>query len=104
MVEIKRMMETAESGVQYQYYPLVHVDGVVGLDKVVKGQGKVNSVNGRVGDVILTPSDLGLPNDIVLISKDEYQKLKQIISDYEAGKLGGSGVEFEKVEGDEVNG
>ncbi|EFM71614.1 hypothetical protein ACOMOA_000114 [Enterococcus faecalis] len=100
MVEIKRMMETAESGVQYQYYPLVHADGVVGLDKLLKGQGKVNSVNGFVGDVILTPSDLGLPNDLVLISKDEYQKLKQIIADYEAGKLGGSGVEFEKVEGD----
>ncbi|EJY7270376.1 hypothetical protein [Enterococcus faecalis] len=104
MVEIKRMMETAESGVQYQYYPLAHVDGVVGLDKVIKGQGKVNSVNGRVGDVILTPSDLGLPNDLVLISSEEYKKLKQIIADYEAGKLDGSGVEFEKVEGDEVNG
>ncbi len=50
--------------------------------------------------MILTPGDLGLPNDLVLISKDEYQKLKQIIADYEAGKLGGSGVEFEKVEGD----
>ena len=32
-----------------------------------------------------------------MISQQEYDKMLKIIADYEAGKLGGSGVEFEKV-------
>lgn len=36
-----------------------------------------------------------------MISQEEYEKFKLILADYEAGKLGGSGVEFEKVKGDE---
>ncbi|AMR95431.1 hypothetical protein A3777_07100 [Enterococcus faecalis] len=44
---------------------------------------------------------LDLPKDGVMISQEEYSKITQIIADYEAGKLGGSSVEFEKVKGDE---
>ena len=63
--------------------------------------GKVLSVNGKTGAVIITRADLDLPSDGIMISQQEYDKMLKIIADYEAGKLGGSGVEFEKVKGDE---
>lgn len=101
MIESKRMMETDEKGVKRQYFPMTHVSAIIGLSEIMGGQSMVSSVNGRTGPVIITRADLDLPKDGVMISQEEYAKITQIIADYEAGKLGGSSVEFEKVKGDE---
>ena len=101
MVKAKRMMETDENGVERQFYPITHASAVRGLEKIIAGQSKVLSVNGHTGAVIIKRADLDLPIDGIMISKQEYDKMLKIIADYEAGKLGGSGVEFEKVKGDE---
>ncbi|MCL4595467.1 hypothetical protein [Enterococcus faecalis] len=101
MVKVKRMMETDENGVQRQFHPITHASAVRGLEKIIAGQSKVLSVNGHTGAVIITRADLDLPIDGIMISKQEYDKILKIIADYEAGKLGGSSVEFEKVKGDE---
>ena len=55
----------------------------------------------RKTGAVITRADLDLPSDGIMISQQEYDKMLKIIADYEAGKLGGSGVEFEKVKGDE---
>ncbi|HBL3138709.1 TPA: hypothetical protein LQA23_000959, partial [Enterococcus faecium] len=60
MVKVKRMMETDESGVKRQFMPITHVSAVLGLEKMISGQSKVLSVNGKYGAVILTKADLGL--------------------------------------------
>ncbi|MCO5481075.1 hypothetical protein NG855_12350 [Enterococcus faecalis] len=105
MVDAKRMMETDENGIKRQFFPMTHVSAILGLSEIMNGQAKVLSVNGKTGSVIITRADLDLPNDGVMISQQEYDKMVKIIADYEAGKLGGSGVEFEKVKGDEeING
>ena len=62
MVEVKRMMETDENGVERQFYPITHVSAVRGLEKIIAGQSKVLSVNGYTGAVIITKADLGLEN------------------------------------------
>lgn len=64
MVKVKRMMETDESGVKRQFMPITHVSAVLGLEKMISGQSKVLSVNGKYGAVILTKADLGLENAI----------------------------------------
>ena len=105
MVDAKRMMETDENGIKRQFFPMTHVSAILGLSEIMNGQAKVLSVNGKTGSVIITRADLDLPSDGVMISQQEYDKMVKIIADYEAGKLGGSGVEFEKVKGDEeING
>ncbi|EHZ5661512.1 hypothetical protein K6C79_002567 [Enterococcus faecalis] len=101
MIESKIMMETDEKGVKRQFFPMTHASAVIGLSEMMGGQSMVSSVNGRSGPVIITRADLDLPKDGVMISQEEYSKITQIIADYEAGKLGGSSVEFEKVKGDE---
>ncbi|WP_438722399.1 hypothetical protein [Enterococcus sp. DIV1420a] len=93
MVKVKRMMETDENGVKRQCYPITDVSAVRGLEKIIAGQSNVVSVNNKTGPVIITKEDLGLPTDGVLISKEEYEILKQIIADYEAGKLNDRGAE-----------
>ncbi|MBU5519456.1 hypothetical protein, partial [Enterococcus sp. S163_ASV_20] len=77
------------------------VSAILGLTEIMAGNSKVSSVNGHTGAVIITRADLDLPIDGIMISKQEYDKMLKIIADYEDGKLGGSGVEFEKVKGDE---
>ena len=94
MVDAKRMMETDENGIKRQFFPITHFSAIVGLSEIMSGQTKVLSVNGKNGAVIITRADLDLPSE-------EYEKFKIILTDYETGKLGGSGVEFEKVKGDE---
>ncbi|EOH8680347.1 hypothetical protein ACMDW3_001436 [Enterococcus faecalis] len=101
MVDAKRMMETDENGIKRQFFPITHFSAILGLSEIMSGQAKVLSVNGKTGAVIITRADLDLPNDGIMISQEEYEKFKLILADYEAGKLCGSGVEFEKVKGDE---
>ncbi|WP_270281594.1 hypothetical protein [Enterococcus faecalis] len=105
MVDAKRMMETDENGIKRQFFPMTHVSAILGLTEIMAGNSKVSSVNGHTGAVIITRADLDLPIDGLMISKQEYDKMLKIIAEYEAAKLGGSGVEFEKVKGDEeING
>lgn len=101
MVDAKRMMETDENGIKRQFFPMTHVSAILGLTEIMAGNSKVSSVNGHTGAVIITRADLDLPIDGIMISKQEYDKMLKVIADYEDGKLGGSGVEFEKVKGDE---
>lgn len=101
MVKAKRMMETEENGVERQFYPITHVSAVRGLEKIIAGQSKVLSVNGKTGAVIITRADLDLPSDGVMISQQEYDKILKIIAAYESGELGSPSVEFEQVKGEE---
>ena len=65
MAKSKLMMETDEkTGVQYQFFPITHISAIIGLDKIISGQSKVVSVNGKIGAVTITKSDLGLENAI----------------------------------------
>jgi hypothetical protein len=65
VTEIKRMMETdEETGVKYQFFPMTDVSAVSGLEKMISGQSKVVSVNGKIGAIVITKSDLGLENAI----------------------------------------
>ena len=63
MVKVKRMMETDESGVKRQFMPITCLCSFR-LRKMISGQSKVLSVNGKYGAVILTKADLGLENAI----------------------------------------
>lgn len=59
------MMETdEETGVKYQFFPMTHISAVLGLENIIAGQSKVVSVNGKIGAVVITKSDLGLENAI----------------------------------------
>lgn len=59
------MMETdQETGVKYQFFPMTDVSAVSGLEKMISGQSKVVSVNGKIGAIVITKSDLGLENAI----------------------------------------
>jgi hypothetical protein len=87
MAKAKRMMETDEkTGVQRQYFPVTHISAVIGLEKIISGQSKVLSVNGKVGAVVITKEDLGLGNVITelpyanefddgIITAEMYQKI-----------------------------
>ena len=72
LVQIKRMMETDDTGVQCQFMPITHVSAVLGLEKMMTGQSKVLSVNGKYGAVVLTKADLGLEN---AITDEMFQKI-----------------------------
>ncbi|MBS6191998.1 MAG: hypothetical protein KH815_03120 [Enterococcus hirae] len=72
MVKEKRMLETDESGVQRQFMPTTHVSAVLGLDEAI--EKKVRNLNRSYLNISLTP--------------EEYQKIRQIIADYDAGRLG----------------
>lgn len=81
------MMETDEkTGVQRQFFPITHISAVIGLDKIISGQSKVLSVNGKIGAVVITKEDLGLGNAITelpyanemedgIITSEMYQKI-----------------------------
>lgn len=59
------MMETdEETGVKYQFFPMTHISAVLGLESIIAGQSKVVSVNGKIGAIVITKSDLGLENAI----------------------------------------
>lgn len=86
MAKSKRMMETEASGVKRQFFPITHISAVIGLDKIISGQSKVLSVNGKVGAIVLTKEDLGLGNVITelpyanemedgIITAEMYQKI-----------------------------
>lgn len=86
MAKSKRMMETEASGVKRQFFPITHISAVIGLDKIISGQSKVLSVNGKIGAIVLTKEDLGLGNVITelpyanemedgIISAEMYQKI-----------------------------
>lgn len=64
MVKTKRMMETDEKGVKRQFFPITHASAILGLEKIIAGEAKVLSVNGKSGTVIITKEDLGLANAI----------------------------------------
>ena len=80
------MMETDEHGVQRQLMPITHASAVIGLEKIIAGEAKVLSVNGKIGAVMITKSDLGLENAITelpyanettdgILTAEMYQKL-----------------------------
>lgn len=80
------MMETDDQGVQRQFMPITHVSAIIGLEKFVAGETKVLSVNGKIGAVMITKSDLGLENAITelpyadesndgIITAEMYQKI-----------------------------
>lgn len=87
MAKSKRMMETDEkTGVQRQFFPITHTSAVIGLEKIIAGEAKVLSVNGKIGAVMLTKSDLGLENAITelpyanettdgILTAEMYQKI-----------------------------
>lgn len=86
MVKLKRMMETDEAGVKRQFWPWTHASAVIGLEKFISGETKVLSVNGKIGAIVITKSDLGLENAITelpyasetadgILTADLYQKL-----------------------------
>lgn len=97
MAEIKKMMEKDGQGVDRQVFPETTVEAILGLDTIIAGDSGVLSVNGKTGVVNLRSADLGITNEM-LLSSEFRKKLNLIIADYESGKLGGSAVEFEKVE------
>lgn len=79
-------METDDQGVQKQFMPITHVSAIIGLEKFVSGEAKVLSVNGKIGAVMITKSDLGLENAITelpfasevndgIITAEMYQKI-----------------------------
>lgn len=87
MAKLKRMMETNEkTGVQRQFFPITHISAIIGLDKIISGQSKVLSVNGKIGAVVITKEDLGLSNVITelpyasemedgILTAEMYQKI-----------------------------
>lgn len=101
MVDVKRMMEIDENGIKCQFFFMIYVLVIFGLIEIMVGNLKVFLVNGYIGVVIIMCVDLDLFIDGIMILKQEYDKMLKIIVDYEDGKLGGFGVEFEKVKGDE---
>lgn len=72
VVKKKRMMETDESGIQRQFMPTTHVSAVLGLDKAI--DKKIRNQSRSYSNISLKP--------------EEYQKIRQIIADYDAGRLG----------------
>ncbi|ALS03053.1 hypothetical protein ATZ33_17205 [Enterococcus silesiacus] len=68
-VEIKKIMETDESGVQRQVFPETHVSAVLGLDKIETIGTGVTSINGKTGDITLTAKDLDVEGTGITIEK-----------------------------------
>jgi|AKZA01.1.fsa_nt_gi hypothetical protein len=97
MAEIKKIMEKDEKGIDRQIFPETVPEAVIGLEKIIKGEVGVLSVNSKTGVVNLRGADIGITNEM-LLSADYRSILDQIIDDYRSGKLGGSSIEFVKVE------
>lgn len=68
-VEIKKVMETDEAGVQRQVFPETHVSAILGLDKIETVGVGVTSINGKTGDITLTAKDLGVQGTNITIDK-----------------------------------
>lgn len=87
MVEIKRVMEKDEKGIDRQIYPMTHWTAVMGLDEFIKGETPVLSVNGQAGHVSITKESLGieLANNVEdgLLESALYIKLQEMVNWYE---------------------
>ncbi|MEI5994772.1 hypothetical protein [Candidatus Enterococcus mansonii] len=68
-VEVKKVMETDESGVQRQVFPETHASAIIGLDKIETLGTGVTSINGKTGDITLTAKDLGVQGTGITIEK-----------------------------------
>lgn len=68
-VEIKKVMETDNSGVQRQVFPETHVSAILGFDKLGSAVVGVASINGKTGDVTLTAKDFGMKENELTIEK-----------------------------------
>lgn len=68
-VEVKKVMETDESGVQRQVFPETHVSAILGLGKFESSGVGVTSINGKTGDVNLTTQDFGTSRNNITIEK-----------------------------------
>jgi len=88
-VEVKRVMEKDTKGVTRQIYPVTHVNAVEGLDQIGKPEETVKSVNGKIGSVVLTATDLGIENQTVpyanettdgIITAEMFQQLKELLA------------------------
>lgn len=101
-VEIKRVMEKDEKGVDRQIYPITHVNAVEGLDELGNVEPLVKSVNGKVGNVIITPADLGITETGAPIASETQDGMitaemyRKIISLLESPP-GSGGISLEKV-------
>ena len=107
MVEIKKIMEKDEQGIQRQIMPETIPEAIVGLEKYLEGQGQtetgVYSVNGKTGIIILTKEDLLIhdasESSAGLLSSELFLKLKEMLEWYETvGKsLGEANITAEKI-------
>ncbi|MBP2098318.1 hypothetical protein [Enterococcus rivorum] len=68
-VEVKKVMETDESGVQRQVFPETHVSAILGLEKFGSSGVGVTSINGKTGDITLTAKDFGVAESKITIEK-----------------------------------
>lgn len=100
-IEIKRIMEKDDSGVTRQIYPMTHVSAVEGIDAVGNQEAPVKSVNGKKGEIVLTPQDLGITESGVpiasetqdgILTAEMYRELKELIEHIN------NGISLEKVE------
>lgn len=100
-VEVKRVMEKDRQGISRQVYPITHVSAVEGLEGTGSQISAVKSVNGKTGDVRLTPQDLGITEGgapIVsdtqdgMLTAEMYRELKLLI------EYVNNGISLEKVE------
>lgn len=68
-VEIKKVMETDNAGIQRQVFPETHISAIVGMDKIETVGTGVTSINGKTGDITLTAKDLGVQGTHITIDK-----------------------------------
>lgn len=91
-VEIRTLMKKDERGVQRQFYPQTHIEAVDGLAELLHGTTPVSTGS---NNKLASESQDGI------ITAEMYGKLLRIIEEYEQGKLGGSGISFEKIDNKE---
>lgn len=100
-IEIKRIMEKDDSGVNRQIYPITHISAVEGIDALGNQEATVKSVNGKKGDIWLTPQDLGISESGVpiasetqdgILTAEMYRELKEVIEHIN------NGISLEKVD------
>lgn len=88
-VEIRTLMKKDDKGVQRQFYPQTHIEAIDGLAEVLNG---TNIISAGSNNNFASESQDGI------ITAEMYGKLLRIIEEYEEGKLGGSGISFEKID------
>lgn len=99
MPKTYKLMKVEKNGVKRQVFPETHAYAIVGLEKMILGKAPVLSVNGKTGNIVITKESLGIENSGNL-NEEQGVLLTKMLEDYSAGKLGGSAISFEKVEGD----